>query len=218
MAYKTLGYGESTMANSEWSLQAAWKNGQLTSDGLDGCPNQLLLHVQELESELGSVEEAVKGYLDAVSNYCSAGSLLSSAYSKSLRGTTLSKISQQYQQATEQLENSAHQSVVDISNCVLSTLCDFRSTLPGIKQEIETYRRCKDHYEKCREGLESFAGKDASASEGKRFQNAKERFHSADKECSRQVEKLGQCLNSLEGNRVKVEVVMTTTLLDLINW
>lgn len=194
------------MAESKWNLPAAWRNGELTPDGIARCYHHLLPEVQELESNLGSVENAVKGYLDAVGAYCKAGSLLSTTFSKLLHGTLLSKISQQYQQATEQLDHSlAHQTTVDITNCVMATLSDFAATLPGIKQEIERYKRCKVHYEKCSEGLESFAQKDSATSEpGKRFYLAKERFHTADNEFQLQGEQLRQCLSSLEGNRIKV--------------
>jgi 6-pyruvoyl-tetrahydropterin synthase len=193
------------MADSKCSLPEAWRNGELTADTIGRCHERLLPDVVDLENDLTAVGKCIEGYIDALNNYCSAGCRVSASFAKLLEDTTLSKISQQFQQVTDKLEHTAlNDCSAEISSSVLTTLTEFTSLLPGIKKELGDYKRCKNRHEKCQETLESFAQKDLAASEGKRFQQAKERFHSADRSYTQKQEQLSQCLSSLEGNRIKV--------------
>lgn len=193
------------MSDSKCSLPEAWKNGELTADAISMRHEHLLPDVVELENDLTAVGKSIESYIDALNNYCSAGSRVSASFGKLLGDTTLSNISQQFQQVTDFLEQSAlNDCSADINSRVLTTLSEFTSLLPAVKQEIGDYKRCKSRHEKCQETLESFAQKDLGAPEGKRFQQAKERFHSADRNYTQKQEQLSQCLSSLEGNRIKV--------------
>ena len=192
------------MADSKSSLPEAWRNGELTADTIGQCHERLLPDVVDLEGDLTAVGKSIESYIDALNNYCTAGCRVSATFAKLLEDTTLSKISQQFQQVTDKLEHTAlNDCSADISSCVLSTLTDFTALLPGIKKELGDYKRCKSRHEKCQENLEKFAQKDLAPSD-KGFQQAKERFHSADRSYTEKQEELSQCLSSLEGNRIKV--------------
>ena len=193
------------MSDSKCSLPEAWKNGELTADAIGQRHERLLPDVQDLENDLEAVGKSIEFYIDALNNYCNAGCRVSATFAKLLGDTTLAKISQQFEQVTDKLEHNAlNDCCADINSFVLTTLSQFTATLPAVKQEIGDYKRCKTRHEKCQELLESFAKKDLAASEGKGFKQAKERFHSADRDFTEKQEKLSQCLSSLEGNRIKV--------------
>jgi 6-pyruvoyl-tetrahydropterin synthase len=193
------------MADSKCSLPEAWKNGELTADTIGRRHERLLPDVADLEKDLTAVGKSIDGYIDALNNYCSAGCRVSATFAKLLGDTTLSKISQQFQQVTDKLEHKVlNDCNADISSSVLTTLSEFTSLLPAVKKEIGDYKRCKNRHSKCQETLESFAQKDVAASEGKRFQQVKERFSWADRDYTQKQEQLSQCLSSLEGNRIKV--------------
>ena len=199
------------MAESKCSLPEAWKNGELTADTINRRDERLLDDVVELENDLTSVGNSIEGYIDALNNYCTASCRVSASFAKLLGDTTLSKIAQEFQQVTDKLEHTAlNDCNSDINNCVLTTLSNFTSLLPAVKQEIGDYKRCKGRHEKCQGALESFAQKDVAASEGKRFQQAKERFHSADRSYTEKQEQLSLCLSSLEGSRIKVFIFKLT--------
>ena len=192
------------MADSKCSLPEAWKNGKLTPDTISPRHEQLLHDVVDLENDLTAVGKSIESYIDALNNYCSAGCRVSASFAKLLGDTTLSTISQQFQQLTDKLEQTAlNDCSADINSSVLTTLTEFTSLLPAVKQEIGDYKRSKNRHKKCQETLESFAQKDLAASD-KRFQQAKERFHSADRNYTQKEEQLSQCLSSVEANRIKV--------------
>ena len=192
------------MADSKCSLPEAWKNGELTPDTISQRHEHLLPDVLDLENDLTAVGKSIESYIDALNNYCSAGCRVSGTFAKLLGDTTLSNISQQFQHVTDKLEQTAlNECSADINSCVLTTLTEFMALLPAVKQEIGDYKRCKNRHKKCQETLESFAQKDLAASE-KSFQQAKERFHSADRNLTQKQEQLSQCLSSVEANRIKV--------------
>ncbi|CAB4004190.1 PREDICTED: uncharacterized protein KIAA0355-like [Paramuricea clavata] len=205
------------MADSKCSLPEAWKNGELTADTIGRRHERLLPDVADLEKDLTAVGKSIEGYIDALNNYCSAGCRVSATFAKLLGDTTLSKISQQFQQVTDKLEHKVlNDCNADISSSVLTTLSEFTSLLPAVKQEIGDYKRCKNRHSKCQETLESFAQKDVAASEGKRFQQVKERFSWADRDYTQKQEQLSQCLSSLEGNRIKMVGASLLSLLHTI--
>lgn len=193
------------MDDTNCSLPVAWKNGDLTGKNISQRHEKLLPDVLYLESDLNAVSKAVEGYVDALNSYCSAGSRVSSAFAKLLGETTLSNIAHQFQQVTDKLEQTALNNYSEqITNDALKTLGDFQALLGPVKQEIRTYQRFKSRYEKCQGNLESFAQKDAAASEGKGFQHAKEKFSLADRDYTEKQDGLSRCLSDLEGNRIKV--------------
>lgn len=181
------------------------KGGDVDTSKSPTYHQKLLENVETLESNVGTIDKQITGYLDATKSFCGAGSQLAESFSTVLKETPLLEISQQLKQVVEEIDHVAHQSSVHITSHILGTLCEFKATLPGLRRAIEAHKRSVQNYESCQENLEFLEKDDGLVNnDGKRLKTTRQRFRAATEELTTEEEKLYRSFSEVEENRVKV--------------
>ena len=182
-----------------------WKESKGDTSKSPTYHQKLLANVENLETNVGTIDKLITGYLDATNSFCGAGSQLAEAFSTVLKETPLLEISQQLKQVVEEIDHVAHKSSVHITSHILGTLCEFTATLPGLRRAIEAHKRSVQNYESCQENLEVLEKDDSLVNnDGKRLKTTRQRFRAATEELTTEEEKLYRSFSEVEENRVKV--------------
>lgn len=182
-----------------------WKESKGDTSKSPTYHQKLLANVENLDTNVGTIDKLITGYLDATKAFCGAGSQLAEAFSTVLKETPLLEISQQLKQVVEEIDHVAHRSSVHITSQILGTLCEFTATLPGLRRAIEAHKRSVQNYESCQENLEVLEKDDSLVNnDGKRLKTTRQRFRAATEELTTEEEKLYRSFSEVEENRVKM--------------